>query len=134
MKKNVREFAEQAGFVFWSNESWKPKDATIDWSSDYDQELDTFYRLVVNKCISLVEGYVDERMPASTYGELLEGEMLSTSYVTVVEEDTEGNHFIQLPEEAIKQLGWGPDTEIKWVDNGDGSYTLVRADEDQDSL
>lgn len=134
MKKNVRELAKEAGFVFWSDESWKPENATIDWSSDYDQELDTFYRLVVNKCISLVQGYVDGRMPASTYGEWLEADMLSSSYVTVVEEDTEGNHFIQLPEEAIKQLGWGPETEIKWVDNGDGTYTLVKADEDQDSL
>jgi hypothetical protein len=47
MKKIVKELAEKAGFVFWTNEEWKPEDATIDWSCDYDKELEKFFKLVV---------------------------------------------------------------------------------------
>ena len=45
MKKIVKELAKEAGFVFWENEEWKPKGATIDWSVDYDKELEKFFKL-----------------------------------------------------------------------------------------
>ena len=47
MKKIVKELAEQAGFVFWTNEEWKPKGATVDWSLNYDKELERFFELAV---------------------------------------------------------------------------------------
>ena len=47
MKKIVKELAKEAGFIFWENEEWKPKDATIDWSCDYDKELQKFFKLAV---------------------------------------------------------------------------------------
>lgn len=47
MKKIVRELAKEAGFIFWKNEEWKPKGATIDWSCDYDKELEKFFTLVI---------------------------------------------------------------------------------------
>ena len=47
MKKIVKELAEKAGFVFWTDEDWKPKGATVDWACDYDKELERFFRLVV---------------------------------------------------------------------------------------
>ena len=47
MKKIVRELAKDAGFIFWENEEWKPKGATIDWSCDYDKELEKFFKLAV---------------------------------------------------------------------------------------
>ena len=45
MKKIVKELAKEAGFIFWEDEEWKPKRATIDWSSDYDKELEKFFKL-----------------------------------------------------------------------------------------
>ena len=47
MKKIVKELAKEAGFIFWANEEWKPKGATIDWSCDYDKELEKFFKLTV---------------------------------------------------------------------------------------
>jgi hypothetical protein len=47
MKKIVKELAKEAGFVFWADEEWKPKGATIDWSCDYDKELERFFKLAV---------------------------------------------------------------------------------------
>jgi hypothetical protein len=47
MKKIVKELAKEAGFIFWVDEEWKPKGATIDWSCDYDKELEKFFKLVV---------------------------------------------------------------------------------------
>lgn len=50
MKKIVRDLAEEAGFVFWQDDEWKPLDADIDWSSDYSKELETLCDLIVRKC------------------------------------------------------------------------------------
>jgi hypothetical protein len=47
MKKIVKELAKEAGFIFWENEEWKPKGATIDWSCYYDKELERFFKLAV---------------------------------------------------------------------------------------
>lgn len=40
--------AEEAGFEFWENEPWKPQDQLIDWSSNYDKELEKFGKLIIN--------------------------------------------------------------------------------------
>lgn len=45
MKERVLELAKEAGFAFWSNEDHKPEGATIDWSCEYDKELEKFYYL-----------------------------------------------------------------------------------------
>ena len=52
MNEKIRELAEQAGFIFWENEQWKLKNATIDWSCDYDKELKTFAELIVRETLN----------------------------------------------------------------------------------
>lgn len=47
--------AQEAGFIFWGNEKWKPEGAIIDWGSDYDEELQKFGELVVRRCIDICE-------------------------------------------------------------------------------
>jgi len=49
MKSEYKELAKQAGFIFWANEDWKPVDAVIDWSCDYDKELEKLIELVIEK-------------------------------------------------------------------------------------
>lgn len=51
MNSKIKELAKEAGFVMWANESWKPKDAVVDWSCEYDKELEAFYYLVVGATI-----------------------------------------------------------------------------------
>ena len=53
MNEKVKQLAEEAGFLFWDDEAWKPKDAIIDWSSNYDAELEALVNLIVDKCVSI---------------------------------------------------------------------------------
>jgi len=34
--------------------------------------------------------------------------------------------FIELPEEALSQVGWAEGDVIEWFDNGNGTYTLEK--------
>jgi len=37
--------------------------------------------------------------------------------------------MIELPEEMLKELNWGVDDVIEWVDQGDGSFLLHKVNE-----
>lgn len=58
MNERIKKIAEEAGFIFWGNESWKPEGAVIDWASDYDQEFDKFTQLIIQECVSTCEKQV----------------------------------------------------------------------------
>ncbi len=45
-RAKMLQLAKKAGFIIWSDCDWKPKDATIDWSCDYDKALRKFTKLV----------------------------------------------------------------------------------------
>ena len=55
MNKKTIELAKQAGFVFWEDEEWGPGSEYIDWSTDYDKELEKLVELVVQECARSVE-------------------------------------------------------------------------------
>ena len=41
----------------------------------------------------------------------------------------DGDHFIEFPEEVMKEAGWKPGDTLKWTDNGDQSWTLSKINE-----
>ena len=51
MNKNIIKLASKAGFVLWGNEPWG-SGQIIDWSSQYDSELETFAKLVAQDCFN----------------------------------------------------------------------------------
>lgn len=53
MKEKIKEFVEKAGFSLWENESWKPKGAIVDWSTNYDSELEKFAEMIVQECANI---------------------------------------------------------------------------------
>ena len=53
----MQKLAEEAGFIFWGNESYGPGPGHIDWASDYDEEFKKFAELLVLECISKAEDY-----------------------------------------------------------------------------
>lgn len=55
MKDKVKQLAEQAGFVLWSDEDWKPEGQVIDWSSVYDKELEKFAKLLIKECAQICQ-------------------------------------------------------------------------------
>lgn len=50
MNENLQKLAKKAGFELWDNEPWWPPGQVIDWSSDYDQELETLFKLIIREC------------------------------------------------------------------------------------
>ena len=55
MNKKTIELAKHAGFVFWEDESWGPGSEYIDWSSNYDKELERLIELIVQECAKSVQ-------------------------------------------------------------------------------
>ena len=47
------------------------------------------------------------------------------TYTARVEEDENGAYII-FPEEMMAEVGWKEGDNIKWTDNGDGSFTLSK--------
>ena len=52
MNKQIKLFAEQAGFVMWKDEPWNPGDV-VDWSTRYDTELEKFANIIIFECFKL---------------------------------------------------------------------------------
>jgi len=50
INNKIKELAKKAGVVFWKDEAWGPGEGHIDWSSNYDIELNKFAELIVREC------------------------------------------------------------------------------------
>ena len=46
MNERIKELAEKAGFILWGDELWGPGKGKVDWSSNYDKELEKFAELL----------------------------------------------------------------------------------------
>jgi hypothetical protein len=56
--------------------------------------------------------------------------MTRYSFVRTIVEDPEhpGEMLLDLGDELCEQMGWKPGDTIVWKDNGDGTFTLKKAD------
>lgn len=52
------------------------------------------------------------------------------SYTLDVKHTEDGDAFIELPEEVLKETGWKAGDDIEWKDNEDGSFTLTASDKE----
>ena len=43
-----------------------------------------------------------------------------------IQQDEEGNLFIELDENTMERLGWYIDDILEWTDNEDGTFTIQR--------
>ena len=50
----TRNALKSAGFVLWEDESWKPDGQVVDWSNDYDKELQRFAEYMVKAVLRTV--------------------------------------------------------------------------------
>lgn len=55
MNEKLVEMAKDSGFVFWQDEPHGPGPNNIDWSSEYNAELQGLYDRMVDKFIESVE-------------------------------------------------------------------------------
>ena len=51
---------------------------------------------------------------------------MSKRYVVDVQEDEEGELFIQFPDEMMTEVGWKTGDILDWKDNKDGSWSLSK--------
>jgi hypothetical protein len=51
--------------------------------------------------------------------------------VSVQEDLVTGEQFIIFPEEIMTEVGWQDGDTIVWKDNGDGSWTLTRKEDEK---
>lgn len=58
MNEKIKQVAEEAGFILWKDEHWNPGDV-VDWASRYDDELQKFAQLIVQKCAQIARSSDD---------------------------------------------------------------------------
>lgn len=57
--------------------------------------------------------------------------MSQLSWTVILEEDPDtGEIILPLPNDMLKQLGWEEGTNIYWIDNKNGTYTLTDKEQD----
>jgi hypothetical protein len=50
---------------------------------------------------------------------------MPNSWTVELEEDkTTGELVLPFPPELLSQMGWTPGTELRWIDNQDGTYSI----------
>lgn len=52
--------------------------------------------------------------------------MENKTWTLSVEEGEDGDQYITLPEEVLQQLNLREGDTVEWIDNKDGSWTLVK--------
>lgn len=67
MNQRIQELAEKAGIEFDDSFSSEPETIYYLKLSDFEK----FAELIVEECASRIQNYVDHRIPASQYSELL---------------------------------------------------------------
>jgi hypothetical protein len=55
---------------------------------------------------------------------------MNNKYTVRVEEDTEtGDLILPLPQELFDNVGWQTGDTLKWIDNKNGTFSLIKAEE-----
>lgn len=62
MNPRIKELAEKSGFMMWSDEPWRPEGVIVDWSCNYDSELEKFAESIIMKCLTICEELGDQGM------------------------------------------------------------------------
>jgi len=57
-----------------------------------------------------------------------------STYTVEVQEDKDGELFIEFPAELLNQMGWAEDTLIEWLIGDDGKVTIKEFKEDASDL
>ena len=66
MNKKIKEIAEKAGFVLFTPQE-DPR-TPIDWSCDYDAELQEFAKLIVKECMTIARNADDVSVHGAGFG------------------------------------------------------------------
>ena len=87
INKKLQELAFDAGFAFWEDEAWGPGPGNIDWSSEYDEQLQGLYDRMLEDVLKTI----DESFIKST--------------ITTFDKDYLSTVKKQLIEDILKEFG-----------------------------
>lgn len=51
------------------------------------------------------------------------------SWTLEVQKLEDGDQYLEFPKELMEEVGWEEGDVLKWIDNGDGSWTLKKLDD-----
>jgi len=55
------------------------------------------------------------------------------SWILDVKQTEDGDYILEFNDEILAETGWKEGDVLKWVDNGDGSWTLKKLDENHEN-
>lgn len=58
---------------------------------------------------------------------------MSKSWTLEVKQHEDGDYFIEFPDEVLKEAGWAEGDILNWIDNGNGSWTLKKLDNNHEN-
>ena len=58
---------------------------------------------------------------------------MTKSWTLEVKQHEDGDCFIEFPDEVLAEVGWVEGDVLKWIDNGNGSWSLKKLDENQEN-
>jgi bifunctional DNA-binding transcriptional regulator/antitoxin component of YhaV-PrlF toxin-antitoxin module len=98
--------------------------AATDLVNFYTETFDREFQKAWGIVIPAAREYQDEQDK-----KLIESAKEKKSWVVPVEvDDVSGEYFVTFPDELIELTGWKTDDVIRWVDNNDGTFSLVKSE------
>ena len=73
MNDQILSLVEEAGFSLWMDEPWGPSGGGVDWSCNYDRELEQFAWLIIAKCVELCNEGNPTQMTSAGAASRIEG-------------------------------------------------------------
>ncbi len=73
MNERILSFVEEAGFNLWMDEPWGPSGGGVDWSCNYDYELELFAWLIIAKCVQICNEGTNTQMTSAGAARRIEG-------------------------------------------------------------
>jgi bifunctional DNA-binding transcriptional regulator/antitoxin component of YhaV-PrlF toxin-antitoxin module len=58
---------------------------------------------------------------------------MNKSWTLEVKQHEDGDYFIEFPDEVLAEVGWAEGDTLKWIDNGNGSWSLKKLDKNQEN-
>lgn len=66
LPKPLLKLAKKSDFCMWTDESWKPEGASIDWSCQYDKEMKLYSEMLIQKCFKKARQALQDELEFSS--------------------------------------------------------------------
>lgn len=59
--------------------------------------------------------------------------MVANTWIVTVEQDENGELLLPFPPDLLSQMGWSEGTDLFWIDNENGTFSLEEKKKDESS-